>query len=600
MGRAHTPSRILTDAVRGHWVLYTFGTLALLVTSLSEVLAPKFIQWALDIMTPQANVAGVPALFVGATRIDTLHQIVIGLTGCLFVGWIGRFLWRQTLARRSHQAGRDLKVGMWEVLRHEPLRTFHRFPLGDLMNRAIGDLHAGRSVHGFTIVVTFDMVFFAVLGAVAMLMIDVELALFCLAVFPFLPRYIIRLAKREYTQHERAQERLSGLSDLISQCLGAIRLQRSTATHDAWALALGQDARDYAEKRFAVLRTGLRMFPLGALPTLIAYAILLFWGVEKIESGAITVGEFVALQSYVLLLQTPLFELGDVISEWQRGFASLARIAEILNLRGGRPRALSGPVPARSADTAGVAGSPNASGNAVAPSPAIFVTDLSFSYTANRPPRILDRVELAILPGEHIGITGAIGTGKTTLLKLISGLLDSTSGRIELLGQSIVGADRSAVTDRVAMVPQRSFLFAGSVRYNLILGEETTISDDDLWRVLAVVSLDADVRAMPRGLDTWIGEWGINLSGGQKQRLALARALLRPKAILLLDDCLSAVDAATEAHILSSIGRELAGRTLIWVAHRASTLKLCSRVYALGDGKLTLLTGEAIEEGGQP
>jgi ATP-binding cassette subfamily B protein len=150
------------------------------------------------------------------------------------------------------------------------------------------------------------------------------------------------------------------------------------------------------------------------------------------------------------------------------------------------------------------------------------------------------------------------------------------------------------------MVPQRAFLFAGSIRYNLQLDQE--FSEAELWSVLSLVRLDADVRRFPGGLDTWVGEWGINLSGGQKQRLALARALLRERSMILLDDCLSAVDAVTEEEILRGLRDRLRGTTVIWVAHRMSTLKLCDQVYQLDGGELSPfdLTNAADQNGMRP
>jgi ATP-binding cassette subfamily B protein len=152
--------------------------------------------------------------------------------------------------------------------------------------------------------------------------------------------------------------------------------------------------------------------------------------------------------------------------------------------------------------------------------------------------------------------------------------------------------DRTWLAQYVTMVPQRAFLFAGTIRYNLELDQ--SIADSELWRVLELVQLAGDVRRLNDGLDSWVGEWGINLSGGQKQRLALARALLRRRPIVLLDDCLSAVDAVTEEAILHGLKAQLRGATVIWVAHRLSTLKLCDQVYKLDHGRLSTVAGSAL------
>ena len=541
-----------------HWLWYPLGFVSLFVTNVTEVLTPKFIQWALDTVASTGDIA---------SRVQRLDHLAIGFAAALLIGAVGRFGWRQSLARQTHVAGRDLKLRLWDVLRYLPLPMFQRYPLGDLMNRATGDWSASRQIHGFTLVTTFDLVFFTMLAVASMLMIDAEMALFCLVVFPFLPRVILRLARIERDQHRYAQEKLGSLSEHISQALIAIRLARATASDRIWEQALDREAREYADRRFEVAKTGWKIFPLGAIPTLIAYAVLLIWGVRKIESGSLTVGEFVALQSYVLMLQAPLFELGEIIAEWQRGFASLGRLVEIFDLKRLGDRQLS-----RQATPA------IASAQSL-----VQVVNLHFAYPEVEP--VLRGLDLDVRIGETVGIAGPIGAGKSTLLRLIAGLIDPPSHAILLAGQDIREISRTWLAQQVTMVPQRAFLFAGSIRYNLQLDGE--FSDDALWAVLRLVHLEDDIRKFEGGLEATVGEWGVNLSGGQKQRLALARALLRKRRLLLLDDCLSAVDAVTEEAILEALRAQLGGeRAIIWVAHRTSTLRLCDRVYRLEGGVL--------------
>jgi ATP-binding cassette subfamily B multidrug efflux pump len=572
--------RLWRRSMLKYWPHYVVGGVALLLANISEVLVPKFIQWSIDVVGGRA----APAFVAGESGLSgapALRLLAAWLCVALLAGFIGRIFWRQFLARRTHVAGRDLKVRMWRVLSFLPLRTLRGYPMGDLMNRAIGDWNASRAIHGFTLVLTLDICFMTTLAVACMVSIDPVLTLYCLAIFPFLPRLIVRLAKLEKRQHAAAQVQLGELSDRIAQSLSSVRLTRATGSEAQWQTRLTADATEYAARRFAVVRTAWRIFPLGAVPTLIAYGILLVLGVQKIRSGALSVGQFVALQSYVLMLQASLMDLGDCIGEWQRGFASLTRLAEIFNLQGIadrlRSRRLDPPV-----STVGVE---------------LRLSRMTFSYDtedvgktdvldsapSSRP--ALDSVTLHVRPGEAVGIFGPIGAGKSTLLALAAGLIDPPSGTLTLDGADASTMSRDWFAANAALVPQRSFLFAGTIRGNLELDEK--LADDVLWDVLRLVRLEGDVRAFPGGLDARIGEWGLNLSGGQKQRLALARALLRRRRLYLLDDCLSAVDAATEAAILEGLRLRIGSATLIQVAHRRSTLKSCDRLLILDRGRLT-------------
>lgn len=576
---ALTASTLYRRNLKDHWVKYVLGVLTLLATNVTEVLVPKFIQWTLDVVA--GNHASIPAMFVRDGAVDSLHAIVTALVVMLAVAWFGRFGWRQLLARRTHVAGRELKERLWAVLRFQPLRTFHKYTLGDLMNRATGDWNASRAIHGFTIVATLDLIFFTILATMAMFMISVELTLYCLVVFPFLPRIILKLAKREHDQHAFAQEKLGDLSNHIAQALGTIRLQRATASDAPWQASLAVEAREYANRRFEVVRTGWKIFPLGALPTLVAYGVLLLWGVHKISTGELSLGAFVAMLSYVLMLQSPLFDMGDVIAEWQRGIASLTRIVEILGL----------PQPRRQ-------GAESAARALMQPlfvpkMPALVARHLTYQYPDGGR-SVLRDIGLEVRAGETVGIFGPIGAGKTTLLSLFSGLLDAPPDVVQVAGVDASTLGREWFAKHVTMVPQRAFLFAGTIRYNLELDE--VYGDDALWTVLRAVRLEDDIRAFDNGLDAWVGEWGVNLSGGQKQRMALARALLRGRDVLLLDDCLSAVDAVTEEDILASLAEQLVSSTVIWVAHRMSTLRHCDRVLSLDQGRLTAVKRQQTRE----
>lgn len=562
----YSPYRLFLQNLHKHRLAYGFGIAAMLLTSLSEVFLPKFIQWSIDVL--------IQAPADKAVAHAKLDQLVLGLVITLTIGWLGRIGWRQILARQTHLAGHAIKTRLWSVLKDQPLALFHRYSLGDLMNRATADWNKTRFIHGFTIVLTFDLIFFSLLSIASMLMIHVKLALLCLCIIPFLPRRIIRISRREYTLHQLAQEQLSLLSDLISQAIKTIRLQRATASEDIWTEKLQIHAKEYAQRQFQVLHASWKIFVLGALPTICAYCILFTYGVHEVQAGALSMGAFIALQSYVLLLQSPLFELGSAISEWQTGFASFQRITEIYN------------------QERDVLSTPEATiHRAYNADIAVRLHHLSYAY--ERTHRVLDRINLVIPRGEKLGLIGPIGSGKTTLVHLIGGLLEKPEGIIQVHGLNLQQCQRDWLVRQITMVPQKPFLFAGTIRHNL---SPAGASDElSMMEALQAVELWDDVRAWKGGLNSWVGEWGVNLSGGQKQRLALARALLKPAPILIFDDCLSAVDSITEARILDRLRVRLAGQTVIWTAHRPSTLQLCDRLLQLDDGRLQPLDPSRVE-----
>ena len=568
-----SPYQLYCQSLAHHWPAYLVGTVAMFLTSGSEAMAPKFIQWTIDLLTfREKAVSHLPALFQYGSITMTLRLLVLGLAAVLVVGWFGRLGWRHTLARRTHEEAFSYKNQFWDTLRYQPLNFFHKYPLGDLMNRGISDINRVRAIHGFSLVLTYDVIFFTLIAVTSMLMIDWQLTLLTFVALPFLPRPMTKISRQEYSQHISSQSKLSDLSDLIAQALGTIRLTRATAGEQMWQGNLADQADGYAKTRFNVIRTGFKIYPLSMVSTLVAYVVLLTYGIYKVRLGQLTIGEFVALQSYVLLLQVPLAELGDLFAEWQTGFASFERLVEILNFRRTPPaeeqlEAKTAPAVVPSAESCW----------------ALLIQELSFSYADAKQPA-LSRINLALAPGGRLGITGPIGSGKSTLLRAICGLLDHPQGTISLMGEQLAGGNHKMATKHITLVPQKTFLFAGSIRDNLVL--DGAFSDDQLWEALTIVHIHDEILAFDGALDAWIGEGGINLSGGQKQRIALARAILRDTPILLLDDCLSAVDALTEDKILEAFAARFSHRTIVWVAHRLSTLALCPEICHMHEGRI--------------
>lgn len=539
--------------------VYIWGTLAVLLTTLAEVAVPHVVKNVIDLLSTSSSQLNI---------LEIKNQFLIYflfLLGLYALQYIGRIGWRVLIAQQAHHVGAQMKSLLWNRVRYLPKVKLDRdLRPGDLMNVATGDVSMGRFAYSFNLVMTADIVWLFTLTIGSMFWLSPKLTLWTLAIVPALPYFLHRLTLIEGKQHDIAQETLSEFSELSSQAVSTVRLQRLTQTGEYWKDRLYKSALRYLDDRRNVIFTGLKFIPLTGITPIISYIVLLFIGIPEVTNGHMTVGSFVALQSYIFLIQVPLIELGATIADWQRSFTSLHRITRVYN-EAEAPRLRSG----------GEELSPSSS-QLVAP---IFeISNLNYSIPETNL-SILKNLDLRLMPHERLGILGPVGSGKSTLINLLAGFDDNFDGQILFHSQPIQTLSHVTLRNRIAIVPQKSFLFADTIRNNIRLDQE--LSDEEIWHFLSIAEVDSDVKSFEKGLNTRIGEWGVTLSGGQKQRLTLARALARKPEVLLLDDCLSAVDTLTEEKILKSLDRELKKTTIVWVAHRRSTLKYCNHVLEL-------------------
>lgn len=548
---------LLTRWLRSRPFPYALGAAAMLLTNISEAAVPKIIEQLVDL----ARGAGASA---SAGVIDRFHALIITLLGILIAQALGRRYWRLSLGQETHRAAAALKNSLWLRARYFPRQRLERdLSCGALMNVATGDVSNGRLVFGWTLIGILDFVFLTAVAAAAMHRIDPGFTALAFGCFAVLPCLTYRAAQREYQQHQHAQTVLGRLNDLVAQAVSSIKLQRLSQSGRFWTKRLMTIAAEYRLRRLDVVNTTLRFAPLTGIPPLLCHAALFSVGISAVFDGSITVGQFVALQSYIVLMQGPLAEMGVIISEWQRSRASLERITTVLST----PLA---PGFAESAHSISAAPVPGA--------PVFRLENVAFRYPES-PRQLLHGLSLEITPGERLGITGPIGSGKTTLLNILTGNEHDFTGTVLFHGVDVRGYSHAELSRTMTLVEQRPFLFAESIRLNVLMNRPG--SDEEVWRYLELAGLKDDVARFTRGLDSPLGEWGINLSGGQKQRLTIARALAAQPKVLLLDDCLSAVDVHTEERILEHLDAALPETTIIWAAHRASTLRLCSRIVRL-------------------
>lgn len=539
------------------WV-YLIGALSVFATNFLQVWAPKNIGWIIDNLQGKS----VPRIFSEPTQAETFFTLFWVLCISRVAINLCRYAWRRTLGRQTHHSAAYLRFKVWEsasLFSPDDFQT--TFTKGALISASASDAMTARFVFGFTLVAVFDVIFLGLLCLGALLQIHWQIALLSFATLVLVPFFVKKISTKEMGQYKKTQEALSYFNDLCSQAVSTIKLQRLTQTGAFWERNLNQCSSDYRNNRLIGIDLNLLYVPLMGAAVVLSYILIFGFGIIYVRNQSISVGEFVAIQGLVFLLHEPLMSLGFLVSEWKRGMTALERLCEIYYHKPQSELLIQG--------------------QKIPESPVVLkIENLGFSYGQHS---VLENIHLNIFRGERVGILGTIGAGKSTLLKLMSGLERNHRGSILFHGEEFSQFSHQDLRSKMALVSQKSFLFADTIRNNIQLDRKLT--DEEIWNILDIVQLKQEISKLPKQLDTILGEWGINLSGGQKQRLSLARALSRECDVLFIDDGLSAVDTVNEELILKNLDKYFKEKTLVWVAHRESTLKYCDRVFELKQGE---------------
>ena len=545
--------KIWADFLKKRWGIYTIGVFTVILTNICQVLTTRMYGWLIDFFSGNK----VP-FFVGDQKTVFLNLfILLVVTRVLLT--LGRYGWRITLGRQTHYSASFLRKKIWEHVLYFKFSDLEKgFSKGVLMNNSNSDVGSARLIFGMTIIAIIDLLFLVIFCLWAMIAINITLTAATLGVMLLLPLIMKKLNAKEMQNYEVAQDALSSFDDLVVQSVASIRLQKITQTGEVWARRLTTSADEYRLKRLKAIFVSLLYIPVMGGASFFSYLILFVLGIGLTLKGQMSVGDFVAMQGLIVLIQDPLGEFGFIISEWRKGLTSLRRLNSVYSQRQDSSLITSG-------------------NNVLKNEMLLEVKNLSFGHEKDKD--IIRDLNLSLRRGERLGIRGPIGSGKSTLVKLLCGFERAHKGEIKFYGKDFSHYPHSELRKGITVVPQRPFLFSGPLRQNISMDQNLT--DEEIWHFLEMADLKEDVAQFKAGLDTDLGEWGINLSGGQKQRLTLARALAKKPDFLLLDDCLSAVDTVTEEKILKNIDKELAQTTLIWVAHRASTLKYCHKIINL-------------------
>jgi ATP-binding cassette subfamily B multidrug efflux pump len=546
--------KLLRTGLRRHWRLLVVGVAAILLANGLELLSPFYLGQAVDAITR-----------VQEARIPLLALAFVIAAGAAALGQLIR---RLCFSGLGYKVETELRSQLFAHLLKLDQGFFQQIRTGDIMARATNDMSAVQALItiGISNLGNAIVIFFA--AVTLMLLIDWQLTVLsvCLFIVPHLVLFV--LGPHTRSRSRRLQEQFAALTAKAQENLSGIRVVKAYAQEESEKRSFRALNQDYMEKSLGFARIYNALWPVFAIVDGAASVVLLYLGGVHVVQGRISLGQFVQFMTYLLIMSGPVLGIGWVVNYLFQGAASLRRIEEIL----GRPPAIQSPFAPR--QPAPVRGE-------------IRFDDVSFSYDGSP---VLERFSLLVPAGSTMGIVGAVGAGKTTLIRLLLRLHDPAEGRILFDGVDVRDLPLDWLRAQIRCVLQEPFLFSDTLERNINLGAEGDSDPLRLEWATEISQLSADLDQFPDGLETLIGERGITLSGGQKQRATIARAVLTRPPVLVLDDAFSSVDTSTEEAILNRLDTGKGNQTRLVIAHRVSTIKDSDLIVVLQEGS-------AVEQG---
>ena len=541
--------------IRRYWWRYILGLAALFMVDQVNANVPLLSGELTDGLTQ------------GVLDMGGVWNIALRLLGMGAIIMVGRFCWRIFLFGSARLIERDLRSDLFAHLETLSMSWYNEHKTGDLMAHFTNDLGWVRQMMGMTVISTFDATVMLVLVLISMIRF-VSFRLTVIAVFPLLLIMFgdIWFGKVMHRRFLARQEAFSALTDQTQEAISGIRVIKAFVQERRELAAFARANANSREKNLSVVRLMATVMPLLDLVIGMSLLLTLIFGGRMAIYGEITVGQFVAFNSYVTVLVWPMIAVGESLSNLSQGMASLRRIRVILDeepeIRDeGDPaiRSLKGE---------------------------IDLDHLTFHYPGTSPDRpALSDISVHVSPGETLAVIGRTGCGKTTLISLLERLWETEKpDMIRIDGHPLRTIPLAVLHRDLACVPQDSFLFSDTIENNIAFGVQSA-SAADITEAARAADVHDNIMEFPDQYQTMLGERGVTVSGGQKQRISIARALMKNAPVLILDDALSAVDTDTEERILTRLKALRKDKTTLIIAHRISTIQHADHILVLEDGK---------------
>jgi ATP-binding cassette subfamily B protein len=542
--------------VKRHIPTILAGVAVLMSVDLIQIIIPKIIQRTIDVLGD--------SFFSNELVVKNTLFILALAFGMVIL----RFFWRIFIMGTSRKIEKEVRVDMFSHLQRLGFSYYNRTQTGHLMALMVNDVNAIRMATGPSFLAITDALFMGSLSLIFLFSLNTRLAFFTILPLPCIIFMITKYGPLIQRRFKAVQESFSTISSHTQESFSGIRVIKGFVQEGYEIDTFEAKCEDYVQMNLKLIKVWGFFFPAVTLFANLSLAILYLIGGRTVITGTLTFGEFVSFSMYLGLLIWPVIAIGWVFTIFHRGIASAKRILELIKAQ------------------PDIVESRTVNFNIKHIVGRIEINNLSFGYSDNGR-RVLKDINLNIPAGSSLGIMGKPGSGKSTLIALLFRLFPFHEGMIMIDGHNLHDIPLNLLRSSIGYVPQDPFLFSDTISNNISFGTDAESNNfSEVTRLARLTAMFDEIVEFSDQFETIVGERGITLSGGQKQRLSIARALMIQPQILVLDDALSSVDAATEREVLKNVRSEMDGKTTICISHRVSTVKDCDRILILEDGKI--------------
>ena len=532
---------------------FIIGTLSLIAVDIINIFPPLIIKKAIDVFSTEVNLSKI-AVLSGLFILVSLSQGVC------------RYLWRIHFIGTSFRCDYDLRMAFFGHIETLSQKFFQKYKTGDLMSRATNDIGAVRMAVGPGLLIGLDAIFYFFVVPPIIIYLSPKLSFYTFLLMPLTPYIAYKIKDVIDKRFRDVQEQFSRISEKVQENTSGIRIVKSFNMSRQEERLLRDLCKDFMKKNLKLAIPQSLLGPVFEYITYMGVILLLFMGGKMVLEGAITLGTLVAFQRYISMMVWPMTAIGWCLSLLQRGNASMKRIDEVMDER------------------SEIVSKVDAARQFV-PQGEIEFRDINFRYD-NQTEWVLKGITLKIPAGQRVAIVGPIGSGKSTLASMLSRMIPVSDRSLFVDGVDINTIDIKNLRKHIGYVPQDTFLFSEKITDNLLFGVETADGGNDVEELARMAGIESEIQELPYRYESYLGERGINLSGGQKQRITIARALAINPNIIILDDCLSAVDARVEEIIIKNILQKFPGRTMLVVTHRLPAVRNFDMIVVMQDGMI--------------